>query len=57
MIVEGSGVTLWIVHPRINDPKIYQKNSFHPDWWVRAKRKKNRKQQAKEAKAQRERER
>ena len=57
MIVEGSGVTLWIVHPRINDPRIYRKTSFHPDWWSRAKSKKKRKQMAKEAKEQKERER
>ena len=57
VIVEGSGVSLWVVHPRIDDPKLFQKTSFRPDWWIRAKGKRKRKKMAEEAKERRKRER
>ena len=59
MIVEGAGVTIWVVHPRIDDPKLYQKTSFCPDWWTRAKgkRKRKRKKMAEQSKAQEQRKR
>ena len=57
VIVEGSSVTIWVVHPRINDPKLYEKQSFQPEWWTRAKGKRKRKKLAKDAKEQRKKER
>lgn len=57
VIVEGSGVTLWVIHPKIDDPKLYQKTSFRPDWWIRGKGRRRRKKMAQQAKEQRKRER
>ena len=49
VIVEGSGVCLWLVHPKIDDPKLYQKTSFGPSWCLTAERKRmKRGQEAKE---------
>jgi hypothetical protein len=57
VIVEGAGVSLWVIHPRIDDPKLYQKTSFQPEWWTRAKGKRKRKKMAGQFKEQRKRER
>ena len=41
MIVEGSEVRLWVVHPKGDDPKLYQ-IAFGPDWWRQAKKRRQR---------------
>ena len=47
MIVEGSGVTMWVVHPKAGDPKLYER-AFGPKWWKRRKKMLQKRKEAKE---------